>query len=104
MEDEKLFANPLCVVSHGVIVAELYDVHRGLFHVTENVLKSGNIDNLTDNQKETIDAVLSAYGEKNTQWLNENICLEEPYKNRKGDVINIADMHEYYSGLEDNKG
>ena len=59
-------------------------------------------------QKETIDAVLNHYGDKDAQWLSQLTHMEDPWNNaRKGipngvgsdRVITKDSMAVYYSGL-----
>jgi uncharacterized phage-associated protein len=63
---------------------------------------------LSSDQKDTVDAVLSYYGEKSSQWLSDLTHNEEPWKEaRKGLLpgqrgnkqISHASMAEYYSSL-----
>jgi uncharacterized phage-associated protein len=66
------------------------------------------VDNLTKEQKGTINAVLAAYGDKPAQWLADLTHMESPWNEaRKGiepgenceNEITPASIHEYYSSL-----
>lgn len=88
-------------------------VCRGLFDLTEDLsLVSeddiiGNTENLSDVQKESINAVLEHYGDKSAMWLSSLSCSEEPrniaIKNVLGEVsvgiISKESMLAYYSRL-----
>ena len=61
-----------------------------------------------NDQTETIEAVLQAYGDKSPQWLSDQTHSEEPWKaaraglaeGERGDrEISLASMSEYYSSL-----
>lgn len=105
--DEKpLFDEKIEAWAMGPVVRELYDLHRGAFEL--NSINVGNPDNLTTEQKETIDAVLEAYGEQTAQWLTDLTHLEDPWNIARNGIpegvsctneITLASMHEYYSSL-----
>lgn len=72
-------------------------------------LIGGNLSKLDSTQKDTIDHVLKAYGDKTAQWLSDLTHLEQPWieareglqAGERGEVeINLATMHEYYSSIE----
>ena len=71
---------------------------------------SGDADALAENQKETIDAVLSFYGHKSPQWLSDLTHREVPWQEaRKGllprvrgnSVIALESMAEYRESLSE---
>jgi uncharacterized phage-associated protein len=106
--DEKpIFAERIEAWANGPVVPELYQAHRGAFGVTESMI-DGDIKNLSQDEKETIDAVLNIYGDKSSQWLSELTHIEDPWKNaREGlqmgerghNEISLASMAEYYGSL-----
>jgi len=105
-DEESLFGEDIQAWANGPVVRELYYAHKGKFEVSS--LAKGNPDNLTPAQRETIDAVLECYGDKNAQWLSDLTHLEAPWNiTREGlppgatsnRVISLACMHEYYSSL-----
>jgi len=106
--DEKpLFEEKILAWANGPVVKELYDQHKGSFYVTE--IPSGNSDLLSSNQKDTIDQVLKAYGDKSGQWLSDLTHMEAPWiEARKGISpgersqveIPLSIMLEYYSGVD----
>ena len=102
-DEEALFDEKIEAWSNGPVVRELFEQHRGQFIVAS--IDGGDSDNLTDDQKETIDAVLAYYGDKTAQWLSDLSHMESPWlAARKGvpdganceNEITIASMHEYY--------
>lgn len=105
--DEKpIFEERIEAWASGPVVRELYEEHRGVFVITD--LGKGNIDNLEPEQKETIDAVLEAYGGKSAQWLADLTHMEKPWNDARQGIpigqncdneITLASMSEYYSSL-----
>lgn len=106
--DEKpLFNEKIEAWVGGPVIRELYELHKGIFELSS--INKGKPNNLTDDQKETIDAVLDFYGDRPAQWLSDLSHLEEPWiEARKGiregarcdNEIGTASMHEYYSSLK----
>lgn len=106
-DEERLFKEKIFAWANGPVVKELYAQHKGLFHVSK--LAKGNPDNLSANQKDTIDHVLKAYGDKTAQWLSDLTHMESPWiqareglnPGQRGKVeISISTMHEYYSSIK----
>jgi len=105
--DEKpLFDEEIEAWALGPVVRELYDLHKGSFELSS--VDVGNPDNLTDEQKETIDAVLKTYCDKTAQWLSDLAHFEKPWNEAREGIpegasctreITLASMHEYYSSL-----
>lgn len=106
--DEKpLFKEKILAWANGPVVKELYTQHKGLFYVKE--MAKGHPDHLSVNQKDTIEHVLKAYGDKTAQWLSDLTHMEEPWiEARKGlkpgergaAEIQLSTMLEYYSGVD----
>jgi uncharacterized phage-associated protein len=68
----------------------------------------GNAENIQANQRESIDSVLTFYGDKTSKWLVDLTHLETPWiEARKGleelergnRVITLEAMLEYYASL-----
>lgn len=104
-----MFDEPIEAWESGPVVRSLYEAHRGVFQVTSEMV-GGDSSRLDQDAKSTIDAVVSLYGDKNVQWLNDLIRLEEPYKEarresvgyvgetfRWGKPISTRAMKDYYS-------
>jgi uncharacterized phage-associated protein len=106
--DEKpLFKEKILAWANGPVVKELYSQHKGMYYVKE--LSKGTLRNLSANQKDTIDHVLKAYGDKSAQWLSDLTHRELPWiearhglnPGERGEVeIQLATMDEYYSSVD----
>ncbi|MCX6023837.1 MAG: DUF4065 domain-containing protein [Chloroflexi bacterium] len=112
-DDEPLFEEPIEAWANGPVVRVLYELHKGQY--TIRTIRRANPSRLTLTQKETIDAVLEAYGNKDGVWLRDLTHREKPWKEtrqrsglredeRGNAIINLDDMEEYYSGLLDAEG
>ncbi len=105
--DEKpIFKERIEAWASGPVVRELYEEHKGMFLVSD--LEKGSIDNLNLEQRETIDAILQAYGDKPAQWLSDLTHMEKPWNDAREGIpigqnceneITLASMVEYYSSL-----
>lgn len=104
--DEKpLFHEQVEAWANGPVVREVFNEHRNMFTIDR---APGAPSKLSSIQKETIDSVLSYYGDKPSQWLSDLTHMEDPWKNaraglapgeRSNRVISHASMMEYYSSL-----
>jgi uncharacterized phage-associated protein len=106
-DEEPLFAEKIEAWANGPVVRELFEAHRGVFRVTT---VKGDPANLTDTQRETIDAVLRDYGTKSSQWLSDLTHTEAPWRDTRS-AAGLADgergsaeikldlMADYYSSL-----
>ncbi|HEY8961580.1 MAG TPA: type II toxin-antitoxin system antitoxin SocA domain-containing protein [Luteolibacter sp.] len=105
--DEKpLFKAKIEAWANGPVVRSLYEKHRGQFLV--KTWPDGDRMKITGKAKETIDSVLSFYGDKTGQWLSELTHKERPWRDaRKGladdercdKEITSAALAEYYGSL-----
>lgn len=108
--DEKpLFNEAIEAWASGPVVRELYDVHKGIFQIAS--LGKGNTDNLKPEEKETIDTVLQAYGDKSAQWLSDLTHMEQPWNDAREGIplgqnceneITLSALAEYYGSLPPN--
>ncbi|UYB35517.1 DUF4065 domain-containing protein [Arthrobacter koreensis] len=105
-EDEPLFEEDIQAWANGPVVYSLYDKHRGMFEVSS--WEWGNAGALTNAERETVDAVVDAYGKFSAHELSEMTHREDPWRKaraglpdgaRSGATISQASMHEYYHGL-----
>jgi uncharacterized phage-associated protein len=106
-DEEPLFDNPIEAWANGPVTPDLYQAHRGRYRLTREMIR-GDETRLIAEQRETIDAVLSFYGGRTSQWLSDLTHSEDPWKNarcglapgERGDqVITHATMAEYYGSL-----
>ncbi|KAA3609356.1 MAG: DUF4065 domain-containing protein [Planctomycetota bacterium] len=105
-DEEELFREPIEAWTYGPVCPDLYQAHKGQFIVTE--IPNGDPNALTEDQRETIDAVLDGYGKATALRLSQLTHQERPWKEaRKGlsdevfstREIDLNLMTEYYSNL-----
>ena len=110
-DSESLFPEEIQAWASGPVVRKLYDLHKGMFNISQTDIKMGDPNKLSVTQKETIDAVLKAYGDKSAQWLADLTHMEQPWNDaRRGfaagdiceNVITSCSLAEYYSSLSPN--
>ncbi|MBF2755176.1 MAG: SocA family protein [Gammaproteobacteria bacterium AqS3] len=110
-DEEPLFDEEIQAWMNGPVCKPLYDVNKGKFKITADDIADGDSNRLNEDEKETIDVVLKDYGDKTAQWLSDLTHLEEPWNRARrrcgaqpgekcNEVITLADMHEYYSGIQ----
>lgn len=108
-DDAPMFEEPIQAWANGPVVPELYEKHKGQFRI--DAWPYGDSNCLTSENKETIDVVLGAYGDKNAQQLSDLTHREDPWRNARGIMSpsergNIVITHEammdYYSSLPAN--
>ncbi len=106
-DERPLFAQRIEAWASGPVVPALYDVHRGRFVVGADDI-TGDPSVLDDDAKETIDSVVSYYGEQTAQWLSDLSHSEAPWVEARGETpdgersqveITLASMEEYYGSL-----
>ena len=107
--DEKpLFNSPIEAWANGPVVRELYRQHRGNFTADKEMFP-GDSTRLTVDEKETIDAVLDAYGRLSGQQLSDLSHSERPWREAREDVEDGASstnevsqdvMQDFYSAMQ----
>ena len=106
-EDRPLFGERIEAWAHGPVVPELYQEHRGRFEVRG--WPRGNAAALGTDDRETVDAVLGYYGNRNAQVLSDWTHSEDPWQlaraglpdgERGSAEITLESMMEYYSSLQ----
>jgi uncharacterized phage-associated protein len=105
-DDAPLFDDAIEAWANGPVVPNLFYKHQGQFTVKS--ISGGDPAALSPSQQETVNVVITDYGDKSAQWLVELTHLEDPWKEARGNclpgrrcsnVISHAAMAEYYSGL-----
>lgn len=105
---EPLFDEDFEAWRNGPVCPELFHVHKGMFSVDASLLPKADSSALSADEKETIDVVLSNYGDKEPYELRAISHAEPPWKDmRKGlgdfdycsNVITKTAMGEYYGSL-----
>ena len=105
-DGKPIFGEDIQAWASGPVVRELYQAHKGAFLIDR--LPGGNVGNLLLEARETIDAVLRAYGDKSAEWLIDLTHREVPWNEARQGVtvgqnseneITLASISEYYSSL-----
>jgi len=106
-DDEPLFDEEIQAWAMGPVIPALYDIHRGLYKVNPYTFK-GNTDNLTDNQKDSINIIIANLGKFNSYELSRMTHMEAPWLDaregipdgvRSSSVISHASMAEFYGAM-----
>lgn len=106
-DEVPLFEEEFEAWDNGPVCRELFYKHQGKFEVTADEIP-GNTTNFSLDEIETMDTVLSSYGNKPAYWLRELTHKEAPWRNARGDfpvgqycsnVISKESMQDYYSSL-----
>ncbi len=106
-EGQPLFDERIEAWANGPVIPALYDKHRGRFLINVGDI-SGNPENLTAIERDSVDRVLAYYGDKDSQWLSDLTHLEDPWRNarigipngeRSNKEITLDLIVEYYSSL-----
>ena len=107
-EEDPLFDNDFQAWANGPVLPILYKKHQGMFKVDASLFAENNSSQLTAPERQTIEKVLSFYGDKTAQWLSNLTHAEAPWLDARGPtpigeksevVITQAAMAEYYGSL-----
>lgn len=100
---ETLFDEDFEHWDNGPVCRELFDEHQGKFSIASGDISDDLLDNshpLTDEQINTIDKVIEAYGKYSGAQLSELIHEETPWKNtEQNQIINKEMMGDFYRSL-----
>ena len=107
-DDKPLYDDEIQAWTNGPVIPKLYNIHKGEYLLKD--IPVGDISQLQDEEKETIDVILTAYGDKKSQWLSDRTHSEAPWINARNiscagederctQVITLDSMAEYYSAL-----
>lgn len=103
-----LFDEDFQAWANGPVCPELFEKHRGLFIVDSDLLKGVPAYAFGRDAIDTMDSVLSYYGDKEPQWLSELTHKEAPWKEARAGtpsgipsskIISKDSMQQYYGGL-----
>jgi uncharacterized phage-associated protein len=106
-DGEPLFPERVEAWAPGPTVRELYDLYRGQFSVEE--WPAGDPGALDDAQRETVDAVIEAYGALNSYHLTHLIRAESPWRDAREGLqptelsrreIPVEAMRDYYASVD----
>jgi uncharacterized phage-associated protein len=105
-DDVPLFPESFRAWANGPVCYELFDKHRGRFQVSD--WQWGDPNELTADERETVDAVLDSYGKLTGQELSDKTHVERPWVETRGDLLPGAGsseeipkelMQEFFGGL-----
>jgi uncharacterized phage-associated protein len=106
-EDRTLFDDKIEAWANGPVVTSLFAAHRGQFRVS--CIPGSDASSLTEEERESVDVVLEAYGAKSAQWLSDLTHMESPWRDARRGIadgercdaeITPAALSEYYSSLQ----
>lgn len=105
-DERPLFRDKIEAWANGPVVRNLFKTYQGQYKISRSVC--GDKSALTQSERETVDAVLRFYGDKNGFYLSELTHRERPWMDaRKGlapgeksdQEITKAAMRDYYGSL-----
>lgn len=110
-DQRPLFNEQIEAWANGPVCPDLYTRHRGAFILPQDwgCRVGGNPSKLDPVARETLDAVLSHYGDQHPQWLSDLTHMEAPWRRARAGLsdgergsseITAAAMAEYYGSLE----
>lgn len=105
-DGESIFPDPIEAWANGPVIPSLWRRHRGQFMV--NSWSSGDQNELTASEKETIDVVLEFYSGFSGQQLGQRTHEERPWQEARGSLppgascsnqLDRTVMQDYYGSL-----
>jgi uncharacterized phage-associated protein len=105
--EAQLFGDRIEAWANGPVVPLLYEQHRGQFILAPGQFH-GDAHALDEDEADTVDRVLAAYGDKTSQWLSDLTHMEAPWLQAREGIpagersnreIPIAALAEYYGSL-----
>ena len=106
-DEEPLFSEEIQAWANGPVCPDLYDYHKGNFHIGK--IRNANPGALNSSESESVDAVLDYYKDFNGQQLSDFTHEEIPWciarkglsSSERGErVISHESLAEYYGSLE----
>jgi uncharacterized phage-associated protein len=107
-DGKPLFEDDFQAWSNGPVCRKLYEAHKGDYMISSDNFLYGDINNLNEDELDTINTVLESYGDKSPSWLREQTHDEAPWKEARGNIpeyirstatISKDSMGVYYGGL-----
>lgn len=105
-DEQPLFDSRIEAWANGPVITELYNEHRGHFQVRD--WPRGDETKIQGPAKETIDAVLGAYGALTGQQLSDMTHSERPWLQARGNLpngsrcqaaVSLDVMQDFFGGL-----
>lgn len=108
-DEAPLFPESVQAWANGPVIPELYAAHKGLYRILPGQI-AGDPAALSADQIETVEAILTHYGNKHSQWLSDLSHAEDPWRLTRQQaglsdgargvaIISLSSMAEYYSSL-----
>jgi len=108
-DEAPLFNEPIQAWANGPVCPDLYYAHKGAFTIESSNIP-GNVDNLSKNQKDTIDIVVDTYNKYKSSDLSAQTHRERPWIDarrrsgaiegeRSNEIIPLDEMQAYYESL-----
>lgn len=91
--DESLFPEDFEAWSNGPVCRPLADFLQKKFVVNETYIEKGEIERLSDDQKDTIYRVAREYGKMEPFELRDIARSENPWKDARGDILDGVECH-----------
>lgn len=107
-DERPLFDSRIEAWANGPVTRDLYNRHRGEFTARVEMFH-GDSRHLSSDDRETIDAVLEAYGHLSGQELSDLTHSERPWLEARGDVrngdpcsneVSLDAMQDFYSAMQ----
>lgn len=107
-DGKPLFPEEFRAWANGPVCQELFKKHKGKFLVGKSLFSDIEDYPFNGDEKETMDAVIEYYGDKEPQWLSDLTHKERPWKETRGNtppgepcdrIIPKELMQDYYGGL-----
>lgn len=107
-DEEQLFSERIEAWANGPVAPALFALHRGKFTV-DVPWASGSASNLTANEIETVNAIITSYGPKSGRDLSILTHAEMPWRMARVGLaptaistneITLASMADYYGALD----
>ena len=105
-DERPLFDEPIEAWANSPVAPALFAVHRGMFRV--DCVPGGDARGVDPRGRETIDAILAAYGNETAYTLTAMTCRERPWRAARWPLpdgapgsaeIPLDSIAEYYGGL-----
>lgn len=109
-DEAPLFDSKIQAWANGPVCPDLFASHRGMYAVDASspIWDGADIETLTENERDTIDAVIRDYGNMPGYELRELTHLEDPWIKARGDALPMepcsdeitpSSMRLYYGAL-----
>ena len=107
-DDEELFPEEFEAWANGPVCPVLFKATQGTYKVSAADEPLGDVTNLSEEQKQTLDKVIEYYASHDAQWLSRLTHMEDPWKKARNGIpdgmgsdatVSKESMAEYYGSL-----